>query len=162
MSRTDLHATFAAHFSAPPVEAPTRVTEADIRTVEAALKTTLPQSYVSFVTVHGPLFTPDILHALVDAREAGKPAPDGFDVQEFFSPSEILETQRLYVSGGMDDSVVPFAMDCGGSVFGFRREEGSERPDDLPVLFFDHDYCKVRPEAESFDAWLRGFLLLKA
>ena len=98
---------------------------------------------------------------LVDAHEAGKPAPDGFDLQEFFSPSEIDETYRMYVSGGMDDSLIPFAMDCSGNVFGFRREKRSERPDDLPILFFDHEYCKVRPEAESFDAWLQKFLLLE-
>jgi hypothetical protein len=162
MNRTDLHAAFAQHFSSPPMKASTRITEADLRAVEATLKTTFPRSYISFATTHGPLFTPDILHKLVDAREAGRPAPEGFDVQEFFSPSEILDTHRMYVSGGMDDSVVPFAMDSGGNVFGFPREERMDRPDDIPVLIFDHDYCKVCEEADSFDTWLEGFLLLEA
>jgi len=32
----------------------------------------------------------------------------------------------------------------------------------MPVLFFDHDYGKVRAEADSFDAWLQGILNLNA
>ena len=95
MNRAELHAMFAGYFSAPMMDPVAHATEAELRAVEAALKTTLPRSYISFLTVHGPLLTPDILHALVDAREAGWSAPDGFDVQEFFSPSEILKTHRL-------------------------------------------------------------------
>jgi hypothetical protein len=96
--------------------------ETDLHAAETLLKTTFPRSYISFVSLYGPLFTPDILKKLVDAREAGKPAPQGFDVHEFFSPPEIIETHRMYVSGGMDDSLIPFAMDCSGNVFGFRKE----------------------------------------
>jgi hypothetical protein len=162
MRRVDLQSEFAARFSAPRLKPAAHVTDADLRAVEAALKTTFPRSYVEFATTHGPLFTPDILHKLVDAREAGKPAPKGFEVQEFFSASEIIDTHRLYVSGGMDDRLIPFAMDCGGSVFGFRQEEKAERPDDAVVLFFDHDYCKVSVQADSFDAWLEAFLVLEA
>ena len=160
MNRTELHETFAKRFSSQSMKSPSRVAQPDLRVVEVALRTTFPSSYISFSTAHGPLFTPDILIQLVDAREAGLPAPEGFAVQEFFTPTEILDTHRMYVSGGMYDSVIPFAMDGGGNVFGFRREERADRPDDVPVLLFDHDYCKVRAEADSFDTWLQGFLLL--
>lgn len=136
------------------------MTTADLHAVESALETSFPQAYISFVTSHGPLFTPGILPKLVAAREAGRPAPEGFDVSEFFAPAEILETHRLYVSGGMDNSIIPFAMDNSGNVFGFRKAIRLERPDDLGVLFFDHDFCEVRSAADSFDAWLQGFLVL--
>lgn len=162
MTRSDLHTAFAIRFSAARPKPVVIITETDLLAVEALLKITLPQSYISFVTAHGPLFTPRILIKLVDAHEAGRPTPGGSDVQEFFSPPEIFETHQLYVSGGMDDSVVPFAMDSGGSIFGFQRVEALERPDDLPVLFFDHDYCEVRVASASFDTWIGSFLLIES
>jgi hypothetical protein len=161
MRRADLQSVFAMRFSAPQVNPAAHITDADLRAVEGALKTAFPRSYVAFATAYGPLFTPNILQRLVVAREAGTPAPDGFDVQEFFPASEIINTHRLYVSGGMEDSLIPFAMDSGGGIFGFRREAKAERPDDAAVLFLDHIFCKVLQQADSFDAWLEAFLVLE-
>jgi len=161
MTRSEIHAAFVSRFASPRMTPAHGVTKRDLEAVEAALRTTLPTSYVSFVTAHGPVFTPAILHELVAAREAGRSAPSGFEVQEFILPAEIAEAHRLYVSGGMDDSLVPFATDAGGSVFGFQRGERSPRPDDLPVLFFDHDFCEIDEVADSFDAWLAGYLRIE-
>ncbi|QYM77722.1 SMI1/KNR4 family protein [Horticoccus luteus] len=163
MKRGQVHRAFVEQFSFPPLERPAPVTHSALLAVEESLTTTFPSSYLSFLVEHGPIFTPDILPLMVAAHEVGgSPEKEGFDVREFFPPAEIVRTYSLYVSGGMDHSLIPFAMDSGGSVFGFRREKIEVRPDDAPVLFFDHDYCQIRPEADSFDAWLEGFLGLKA
>jgi hypothetical protein len=161
MKRAEIHYTFAKHFAMPRMKPVAPITDADLSAVEETLKTALPVSYISFATTQGPLFTPNILHELVAAREADRAAPDGFDVQEFFTPTEIVETHGLYVSGGMDDSLIPFAMDGSGNLFGFHKIENCQRPDDLPVLLFDHDYCEVNLQADSFDTWLQAFLQLR-
>jgi len=88
------------------------------------------------------------------------PEVASFDVQEFFISSQIIETHRLYTSGGMEGWLIPIAMDCMVNVFGFKREECDTRPDDRPVFFFDHDFCKIHQEADSFDGWLASYLKL--
>jgi hypothetical protein len=148
--RSEVHTAFVRRFSFPPLKVPPPVSTDDIHAVEEELQTTLPAAFVSFLVAHGPIFTPDILGVMVDAQEAGARI-EGFDVREFFSPAEIAKTYLIYVSDGMDESLIPFAMDSGGSVFGFRRSKSLARPDDYPVLFFDHDYCRARSEEYSFD-----------
>jgi hypothetical protein len=128
--------------------------------VEEQLKITFPNSFHAFLTRHGPVFTPSVLGLVAGGDSEEAPDVTVFDVQEFFEPDQIVETYRLYTSGGMEDWLVPIAMDCMGNVFGFRREESNPRPDDCPVWFFDHDYCKTHQEAAGFDAWLASFLQL--
>ena len=158
--RSEVHTAFVKRFAFPPLKVPPPVSTDDIHAVEEELQTTFPAAFVSFLVAHGPIFTPDILGVIVDAQEAGA-RTEAFDVREFFSPAEMTKTYRMYVGGGMDESLIPFAMDSGGSVFGFRRSKSLVRPDDCPVLFFDHDYCRVRAEADSFDQWLSRFVDLK-
>ncbi len=136
------------------------MTAGDLRRVEEELKVTFPVAYLAFLTQHGAVFTPSILDLVTGGESEQPPEGASFDVQEFFEPDEIIETHRLYSSGGMEDSLVPVAMDCMGNVFGFKREECHPRPDDRGVLFFDHDFCKIHQEADSFDAWLASFLQL--
>jgi len=52
------------------------------------------------------------------------------------------------------------ASDSGGNVFGFRQQRDASRPDDAPLLVFDHDFCKVHIEADSFDSWIASFLTM--
>jgi hypothetical protein len=52
-------------------------------------------------------------------------------------------------------------MDSMGNVFGFRRGKVEPRPDDAPVLFFDHDFCEIHEEAASIYAWLTSFVRLQ-
>ena len=160
MSREEIHGSFVTRFSAPRTEAVAPVTAGDLRRVEEELKITLPAAYLAFLTEHGPVFTPGVLDLVTGGDSEQPPEGASFDVQEFFEPNQIIETHRLYSSGGMEDWLVPVAMDCMGNVFGFKREEFHPRRDDCPVFFFDHDFCKIHQEADSFDAWLASFLKL--
>lgn len=132
----------------------------DVYSAEKEAGTIFPAAFVAFIGVHGPVYTPDILDLVVAAQESGSTDFEGWDVAEFFVPSEIPTTHTMYASGGMDGSVIPFARDSSGNVFGFRQTSSSTRPDDMAVLFFDHDFCEVRTEADSFDGWIERFLKL--
>ena len=160
MSRKEIHSSFVARFSAPRTEVAAPVTARAMRRVEEILKITFPAAYLDFLTQHGPVFTPSILNLVTGGESEQAPEGAGFDVQEFFPPDEIIETHRLYTSGGMEDWLVPIAMDCMGNVFGFKREERHPRPDEKPVFFFDHDFCKIHQESGGFDSWLASFLQL--
>ena len=68
----------------------------------------------------------------------------------------------MYWSGGMDDSIVIIASDCMGNGFGFERCIHDERPDEAPVMVFDHDFDTIEKEFESFDEWLKSFIDMEA
>ena len=121
---------------------------------------TFPRAYLAFLTGYGPIFTPDVLTLVTGGESEEAPEGASFDVREFFEPSEIIKTHQQYSSAGMENWLVPVAMDCMGNVFGFKREERQPRPDDSPVFLFDHDYCKIHQEADTFDSWLTSFLTL--
>ena len=160
MHREQIHTSFVSRFSAPRLKTTVAITASDLNRIEQALGITFPTAYCAFLTKHGPVYTPGVLSASV-GRDSDQP-PDGasFDVQEFLEPNQIIETHQLYSSGGMEDWLVPIAMDCMGNVFGFKREQCHPRPDDSPVFLFDHDFCEIHQEADSFDAWLASFLNL--
>jgi hypothetical protein len=160
MSREEIHSTFVRRFSGPRPKPATPVTADDLHRVEEELRATFPTAYLAFLTHYGPVFTPSALDLVTGGDSEQPPEGASFDVQEFFEPNQIIETHRLYSNGGMEHWLVPVAMDCMGNVFGFKRESHHSRPDDSPVFFFDHDFCKTHQEAESFDAWLASFLLL--
>ncbi|HEX3798308.1 MAG TPA: SMI1/KNR4 family protein [Verrucomicrobiae bacterium] len=160
MLREEIHSSFAKRFSAPRTTPLVAVNAGDLRRVEDELKVTFPASYICFLTQQGPAFTPGILELVTGGQPEHRPEGAGFDVQEFFEPDEIIETHRLYSSGGMEDWLVPIAMDSMGNVFGFKREEHHPRPDDSALFFFDHEFCEVHLQKDSFDAWLESFLQL--
>src|SRR5216684_5887710 len=140
MSREEIHSTFVRRFSGPRPKPAAPVTAEDLCRVEQQLKVTFPAAFLAFLTQHGPVFTPGILDLVTGGESERRPEGASWDVQEFFQPDEIIETHRLYSSGGMEDWLVPVAMDCMGNVFGFKREEHLPRPEDRPVFFFDHDF----------------------
>lgn len=159
MTRTEIHSEFVRCFGSADRKA--AVFPEALRAVEEKMKVGFPASYRSFITTYGSLATPDIITLMVAAHESGGPDIEGFDVARFFSPTEIVEAHSSYAGAGMDSSLVPIAIDAAGNLFGFRREERRSPPDDAPVYFFDHDFCELRPEADSFDAWLAHYLPLK-
>lgn len=144
------------------MDAPAPVTLDALRAVEEELRTTFPVSYLSFIVKHGPVFTPDLSQTIGECVASVPPEEEIFAVREFLMPEQIARDYHTCTAGGMLDFIVPFAADLGGHAFGFRREVVSPRPDDSPVLIFDHDYCVVRSAGESFDSWLEYFLSLKA
>ena len=160
MSREEIYSAFVQKFGAPRSEPASPVTGGDLFRVEEQLKITFPASYLTFFTRYGPVFTPSILDLVTGGESEQAPEGASFDVREFFEPDEILATHRLYASGGMEDWLIPIAMDCMGNVFGFKREQCASRPDDSPLWFFDHDYCMIHQVSVAFDAWLASFLQL--
>jgi len=160
MSREQLHSNFVSRFSAPRSSPVASVTAGDLNRVQEELKVTFPAAYTAFLTQHGPVFTPSVLHLLTGSDKEQPRQGASFDVQEFFTPDQIIETHRLCSSGGMESWLIPIAMDCMGNVFGFKREECDPRPDDCPVFFFDHDFCNIHQEADTFDGWLASYLNL--
>ena len=161
MKRSEIQSTFVNRFSRPRRKPVAPVSVDAVSVVENEVGTLFPASFITFITVHGPIFCPEILDLVVEAQESGPTDFEGWDVAEFLMPSEIPKTHAMYASAGMDSSVIPFATDSSGNLFGFRRSSSTVRLDDAPILFFDHDFCKVRIEAESFDGWLERFLQLK-
>ena len=162
MSREEIHDSFVKRFSVPPQKPMRSVTADDLRKVEEKLKITFPAAYVAFLTRHGPIFTPGVLDLVTGGESEEAPEGASFDVQEFLDPDEIIKTHQLYTSGGMDDWLIPIASDCMGNIFGFKCVEYKNRPDDSPIFLFDHDFCEIDEEADSFDAWLMSFLKLGA
>ena len=162
MHRDEIHSSFVKRFCfvAKGQATPKPVALAELLAVETELKATFPCSYVSFITRHGPVFTPDVSEALGDCQVCVPPEEEVLAVREFLSPGRIVADYRLCTAGGMSKDLMPFAVDFGGNLFGFKREQKQPRPDDAAVLVFDHDYCVIRPEAEAFDAWLEYFASL--
>ena len=158
MKREDIHRSFVTEFASGE---PSPSGLNDLVRVERELGTIFPQSFVEFMTTFGAVHTPSILDLVTGGESEIAPEGASFDLQEIMTPDAILETTRMYHSGGMDASVVAIASDCMGNVFGFRRRADTERPDDAPLLVFDHDFCKVSEEAKSFDDWLKSFVELK-
>lgn len=159
-SREEIHGSFVRRFSIPRPVPAASVSDADLHRVEKELRITFPSSYFAFITQYGPVFTPDVLGLVTGGDSEQVPEGASFDVREFFDPDAIIETHRLYASAGMADWLAPIAMDSMGDVFGFTRNEQHPRPDDCAVHFFDHEFCKIYQEADSFDTWLGSFLRL--
>ena len=153
-ARTRLYAEFAGRFACDGLQGPARPCDTlELDRVEIALETYLPASYRQFLCMHGPLFVPDLWDAVVE-RELG-----AHPVREFLTPDQMINDTRLYWSGGMPKDFVGVAGDFMGNLFGFQRTAmNGDRPDDLPVSLFDHDYVRVDPAAPSFEAWLSWFV----
>jgi hypothetical protein len=147
-ARNTIHEDFVARFHSG--DRPTPATDAEVDSVEAGLGTKLPGAFRAFMTRFGPVHTPGILDQIT---ERGLDHPD---IQEFLSASEAVENTKGYWSAGMPDHVIGIASDCMGNMIGFGRS--SERPDDAPVLFFDHDLVEVSEIAPSFDSFLDWYL----
>jgi hypothetical protein len=152
--RISNYARFAQRFAADGLDGPARRFDAQaLDRAEEALDMLLPVSYREFLTTCGALFVPDLWESVV-GLELGVEA-----VREFFGPAEIVRDTRLYRSGGMPSEFVGIASDgCGNMFVVPHSSRGSPRPDDLPVLFFDHDYVRVVEVAGSFDGWLQWYL----
>jgi hypothetical protein len=128
----------------------------EIHQIEIELKTVLPQSYIDFMTRHGEAYAPSLLSLIVDQDS------ELFDLQNITSTKDTIEGTKMYWSGGMPDDLIGFGNDSMGNMFCFKRiDQNSERPDDVPVWVFDHDFIKVSQISDSFDRWLETFILLK-
>jgi hypothetical protein len=154
MTRSEIHQFFVSEFHQG--EPPVPVTIHDIQRVERELATVLPQSYATFMQMHGSVHTPSLLSLIVDLEH------EQWDVTVISEVAEVIEGTRGYWSAGMSEKLVGFASDSMGIMFCFRRVAPDKpRADDAEVWFFDHDYCSETKVAGSFDEWLLSYLKLK-
>ncbi|AJY71791.1 hypothetical protein RW64_20725 [Geobacter sulfurreducens] len=154
MRRSDLHSLFINEFHSG--KRPLPPTAGQLRDIEVRLDAALPRSYLEFMMAHGGAFTPSVLALILDRRRCID------DLQEIHGMWDVVGRNRGYWASGMPRELVSFGNDCMGNPFCFRtREAGVERPDDLPVLFFDHDRFDLREVSPSFDDFLDSLLSLK-
>jgi len=153
MTRAELHRYFIKEFHY--CDAATATTE-DIFKMELELSTALPQSYTQFMLNHGEAYTPSLLSIIVEDDI------DMWDLQNITPIHESIEGTKMYWSGGMPENLIGFGNDSGGNMFCFKRHpQDTNRPDDLSVWIFDHDFVEVERVSDSFDTWLLSFLRLK-
>jgi hypothetical protein len=147
-ARLEIHQQFVDRFHFG--ELPRPVTDSELDGVEIALHTVLPSSFRTFMMRFGAVYTPGILDAICNK------GLDHPDVQDVLTPDESIENTKGYWSAGMPADVIGVASDCMGNMFGFRRCR--QRCDDLPIVFFDHDFNETSKVSESFDAFLEWYL----
>lgn len=150
MNRLDTHASFVDRFSEKLPLIPFSAEDAD--RIGAALQVVLPVSYLTFIKKYGAIRCDGMLDLIVDQE------PGLWDIASFLPPSEMAETTLGYVDAGMREGLICFASDCMGNMFCFQKEEIQKPVDDATVWLFDHDFCKDRHIAPSFDAWLDSYL----
>lgn len=152
MTRTEIHEHFANRFCAEGAE-PIAGTALD--QAEDHLGLLLPSAYREFVLHRGAVRSHTLLGLIVDAEA------DLWDVALFHSPFECVEATEAYHSAGMPERLMAFATDSAGNVFCFDKGDLLDiRPDDAPVWFFDHEFCKDKQLAGSFDSWLEAYFSL--
>jgi hypothetical protein len=147
-SRLAIQDDFVARFHFGERHGP--ASDAQLDAIEVELNTKLPKAYRDFMTRHGSVYTPDVLHQIV-ARNFDHP-----DTQNILDPAEVIDNTKAYWSGGMPEDVIGVGSDCMGNMIGFRRQTTAS--DDAPVVFFDHDLVELYDVASSFDEFLTWYL----
>jgi hypothetical protein len=146
--RLIIHERFVERFQFGARPHPLSDTELD--SIEGGLCTKLPLAFRQFMSRYGPVHTPRTLELVTNL------GLDHPDIQDFLSADEAVGNSRGYWAAGMPDDVIGVASDCMGNMIGFRRS--GEQSDDLPVVFFDHDFATVTELAPSFDECLHWYL----
>jgi hypothetical protein len=124
------------------------VISAEIDQVEQHFGYVMPVDYSQSIAICGlPVPTIGILNTIVDN------AIPMADVNDFHSPSEIVEMTEGWRPAGLPDTAIAFASDCMGNQFYFDRREGAASR----IWLFDHDFETVRPVATNFSAWIKAF-----
>ncbi len=153
MNRSEIHDKFIKEFH---YGEPEKFSLDEIHQIEIELNTVLPQSYIDFMTEYGEAYAPSLLSLIVEEDS------ELHDLQNITTIKDTIEGTKMYWSGGMPDDLIGFGNDSMGNMFCFKKYvQKSERPNDLPVYFFDHDFVKVIKISDSFDSWLRDYILLK-
>lgn len=147
-TRADIHRDFVERFHVGERRGP--VSAGQLDEIEAELNTKLPVAYREFMTCHGPVYTPDTLHEIVEGNI------DHPDFQHLDDPTDAIAGTKAYWSAGMPDDVIGVGGDCMGNMIGFRRQSVSS--EDSPVVFFDHDFVEVSEVGPSFDEFLNWYL----
>jgi hypothetical protein len=127
----------------------------DIEKLEKELEIKLPTDYGMFLIEHGNLYTPEILD-LIDDKQL-----DVADIQNIWTVERILHDKANEWTSNLEEDLIPFASDCMGNVFAFKRADILERKMNAPVYFYDHDYDTIEIVCGSFKALIERYNGLK-
>ena len=123
----------------------------DISALESKLNSFLPDSYKYLISTYGLVHSPNVLTKICDLNA------DVSAVQDFLSLEDMFSLSKLEERSGMPKGYVLFASDCKGNMFCFKLTDCASKQIDLPVWFFDHDFCTVEKVSNSFIEWLEEF-----
>lgn len=123
----------------------------DIAELELKLNIFLPDSYKYLISSYGLVHTPNVLTKICDL------GVDISEVQDFLSLEDVFSLSKLYEMTGMPKGHILFASDCKGNMFCFKLTDCASKQTDIPVWFFDHEFCTVTKVSDSFIEWLEEF-----
>ncbi|NQZ80936.1 MAG: SMI1/KNR4 family protein [Colwellia sp.] len=123
----------------------------DIAELELKLNIFLPDSYKYLISSYGLVHTPNVLTKICDL------GVDISEVQDFLSLEDVFSLSKLYEMTGMPKGHILFASDCKGNMFCFKLTDCASKQTDIPVCFFDHEFCTVTKVSDSFIEWLEEF-----
>jgi hypothetical protein len=123
----------------------------DIAELESKLNAFLPDSYKYLISTYGLVHTPNVLTKICDL------SANISEVQDFLSLEDIFSLSKLYEMTGMPKGHILFASDCKGNMFCFKLNDCESKQIDLPVWFFDRNFCTVKKVSNSFIEWLEEF-----
>ena len=126
---------------------------ADLDEIEVKLGLLFPVSYREAMSEVGPVHAKiELLDGIVDNEL------DQNDLSELFLP-RYIEEALSWRDAGLPHNLLPIGSDCMGNMFCFNMTKlGSERVDDTPIWFFDHDFVTAEEIAPTFEAWIAAFL----
>ena len=139
-----------------PDHAPVPVDPEALDGAEIRLGLLVPDAYRRSLVAHGAPSTSAALLARIVDQDV-----DMADVQDFFSPADIVQVTEEWRALGLPPTLVAFASDCSGNLFCFEcpAPPGPREPDAL-VWLWNQDFDRKRRVAPSFKAWISAFCAL--
>ena len=120
---------------------------------EIRLGLLVPDEYRRCLVAHGAPSTSAALLASIIDQDV-----DMADVQDFFSPTDIVQVTEEWRALGLPANLIAFASDCSGNLFCFEcpAPPGPRAPDAL-VWLWNQDFDRKRRVAPNFKAWISAF-----
>ena len=126
-------------------------TQSDIDKLEKELNIQLPNDYKRFLLSIGNIWTPGILDLVVDKEL------DLADVQQFWTPDEIIDDKKNFWTKQVSTDIIPFATDCMGNIFSFLASDLKQKTETADIYFLYHDFDTVEKISNSFTVWINNF-----
>ena len=125
--------------------------QSDIEKLEKEFEIHLPNDYKIFLITIGSIWTPDILHLIVDKEL------EMDEVSQFWNTKEIIDDKKNWWTSKVSTDIIPFASDSGGNIFAFLTNDLKQQKETAAIYFYDHDFDTVDKIAESFKDWIDDF-----
>ncbi len=136
-----------AHYRTAPV------TAAELDGAETRLGTSLPAAYrEALIALGAPSTRASLLASIVDQDI------DMADVQDFFSPADLVQFTEEWRPLGLPAHLIAFASDCAGNLFCFAVVKPEDRrPPDAAVWLWNQEFKRARIVSAGFGAWITAF-----